>query len=78
MYNERKKQDIMRKRLERISILMGYLRDFAVEGLPAPILGVNNGVENGTATGGGLPGVEPYGKLGLLYGDVAERLFCAG
>lgn len=36
------------------------------------------GVENGTATGGGLPGVEPYGKLGLLYGDVAERLFCAG
>lgn len=42
MYNERKKQDIMRKRLERISMLMGYLRDFAVEGLPAPILGVNN------------------------------------
>ena len=32
----------MRKRLERISMLMGYLRDFAVEGLPAPILGVNN------------------------------------
>ena len=23
-------------------MLMGYLRDFAVEGLPAPILGVNN------------------------------------
>lgn len=64
---------------------MGYLRDFAVEGLPAPILGGEQrtdderaGVENGTATGGGLPGVEPYGKLGLLYGDVAERLFCAG
>lgn len=32
----------MRKRLERISMLMGYLRDFTVEGLPAPILGVNN------------------------------------
>lgn len=75
----------MRKRLERISMLMGYLRDFAVEGLPAPILGVNNEQTTNalvSKTGPQLvvayPELSHTGNSDCYTETLQSVLFCAG